>query len=383
MRRNPDFSNFLFADQPGVCRTHSTPRIVLALSSEKSSELLRLRACGIVIGRMNTFQRSLCVLTLWLAASLAHAASHQYLRIGNKNDIQTRPAPGIAMMGGGSDLDEAFRWLCQKGNGGDFLILRASGSDAYNSYINGLCKLNSVATLIVPSREAAQEPVVSDIIRSAEIIFIAGGDQANYIRNWKGTPVQDALNANIAAGKPIGGTSAGLAVLGEYIYSSEGDAPDDASLASAQVLANPFFPRVTLRRDFLHIDLLRDTLTDTHFAKRDRMGRTLGFLARIVQDSWSAHPHEIAVDEKNAVLVEPSGSAQVIGPGKGAYFLSVSTAPEVCRPNTPLTFRDITVYHVPPGSMFDLKNWRGTLSAYKLSVTSGHINSTQSDGQVY
>ena len=195
------------------------------------------------------------------SAHLAQAGSYQYFRLGNDKDAQLRVRFALALMGGGSsDLDEAFRWLCRKGEGGDFLILRASGTDAYNPYVSGLCKLNSVATLIIPSREAAQEPAVADIIRKAEIVFIAGGDQANYIRNWKGTPVQDALNANIAAGKPIGGTSAGLAVLGEYIYSSEGDAPDDASLASAQVLANPFFPRVTLRRDFLHIDLLRDTL---------------------------------------------------------------------------------------------------------------------------
>jgi cyanophycinase len=34
------------------------------------------------------------------------------------------------MMGGGSDLDEAFRWLYDKGNGGDFLLLRATGDDA-------------------------------------------------------------------------------------------------------------------------------------------------------------------------------------------------------------------------------------------------------------
>ena len=71
------------------------------------------------------------VLILALATT-AHAASYKYIRIGNPNDIQTTPTPGTAMMGGGADLDEAFRWLCQKANGGDFLILRATGSDDYN-----------------------------------------------------------------------------------------------------------------------------------------------------------------------------------------------------------------------------------------------------------
>ena len=45
-----------------------------------------------------------------------------------------------------------------------------------------------------------------------------------------------------------------------------------------------------LRRDFVKIDVLQNTLTDTHFAKRDRMGRSLTFLARIMKDRWSPAP---------------------------------------------------------------------------------------------
>ncbi len=330
------------------------------------------------------FRRLLSVVALGLVGSLAHAGSYQYIRIGNKEDVPTNVAAGTAMMGGGSDLDEAFRWLCNKGGGGDFLVLRAAGDDDYNSYINGLCKTNSVATLIIPSRESAADPKVADIIRHAAAIFIAGGDQARYINWWMSTPVQDALNAHIAAGKPIGGTSAGLAVLGEYIYSAQGDAPDDADLASSQTLLNPYLARVTVRRSFLNIELLRNTLTDTHFAKRDRMGRTLTFLARIVQDGWSRQPREIAVDEKSAVLVEGDGRARVIGPGKGAYFLSVREPPKLCRENTPLTFNNVAVYRGPAGSEFNLKEWKGAGGVdYSLSVVEGKIQSTQRNGGVY
>ena len=198
------------------------------------------------------------------------------------------------------------------------------------------------------------------------------------------TPVQEALNAHIAAGKPIGGTSAGLAVLGQYVYSAQGDAPDDDDLESALPLANPYMPRVTVRRDFLKIDLLQNILTDTHFATRDRMGRTLTFLARIMKDGWSPAPREIAIDEKSAVLVERNGKARVIGSGKGAYFLSVRGGPEVCRENTPLTFRDITVYRGPTGSSFNLQEWKGKGGiAYSLSAVEGKIQSTQKSGEVY
>lgn len=315
---------------------------------------------------------------------LAADSSYQYIRLGNEADVSPKTVFGLALLGGGSDLDEAFRWLCNKGNGGDFLVLRARGDDAYNAYVKGLCNANSVATLIIPNRASAQEEAVAEIIRKAEVVFIAGGDQANYTRNWKGTPVQEALQDNLAAGKPMGGTSAGLAVLGEYIYSAEGDAVDDRDLASAQVLKDPFSPRVALRRDFLHIRLLRNTLTDTHFAKRDRMGRTLGFLARIVTDGWSAHPREIAVDEKSAVLVEANGDALVVGSGKGAYFLSAQAKPEVCRPGTPLTFRNTTVYHAPSGSQFNLTRWRGTGgNTYSLEVDAGMMRSTQPKNKIY
>ena len=333
---------------------------------------------------MNISRRSLFALTLLLAASLAHAASYQYFRIGNKDDIQTTPAAGTAMMGGGSDLDEAFRWLCQKGNGGDFLILRASGDDDYNSYVNGLCKLNSVATLVLPDRQAAEDPAVAEIIRHAEVIFISGGDQAHYIRSWKGTPVQDAINANIADGKPIGGTSAGLAVQGEFVYGALGDKPDDNDLASTDVLPNPYFERVTLIRGFLKVPHLENLLTDSHFAKRDRMGRTLGFLARIMQDRWSKSPREIAIDEKSAVLVEPDGKAIVVGTGKGAYFLRPTQKPKTCKKGEPLTFQKISVFKVPAGGRFNLALWTGEGgTAYSLSVENGKIESTQSDGAIY
>jgi hypothetical protein len=67
-------------------------------------------------------------------ARFVSAESYKYFRVGNREDVATTPVAGIAMMGGGSDLDAAFRWLCNKGDGGDFLILRARGDDDYNSY---------------------------------------------------------------------------------------------------------------------------------------------------------------------------------------------------------------------------------------------------------
>jgi cyanophycinase len=334
--------------------------------------------------RMKTVVALLKILALLTVTSFAQTSHYRYIRLGNGKDAMSEATFALALMGGGNDLDEAFRWLCDHGNGGDFLILRASGDDDYNPYVKSLCNANSVATLIMPSRESAEDAAVGDIIRKAEVVFISGGDQANYTRNWEGTPVEDALNKNIVEGKPIGGTSAGLAVLGEYVYSAEGDKPDDPDLTSAQVLDDPYSPRVALRRNFVEISLLKNTLTDTHFAKRDRLGRSLGFLARIVSDGWSANPREIAVDERNAVLVEATGKARVVGSGKGAYFISPQKAPEVCRAGAALSLREITIYRARSGSQFDLKQWRGAGGvAYSVAVAEGKLQSTQRDGQLY
>jgi cyanophycinase len=321
---------------------------------------------------------------LAVSGSLAQTPGSEYTRTGNKADARTNPESGIAMMGGGRDIDQAFRWLCEKGDDGDFLILRARGDAAYNAYVNGLCKANSVATLIIPDRHAARDPKVAEIIREAEVVFIAGGDQANYIRGWKGTPVEDAINEDIRAGKPIGGTSAGLAVLGEFVYGALEDKPDDKDLTSADVLQNPYYDRVTLEKNFLKVPQLESLITDSHFAKRDRMGRTLGFLARILNDGWSSTPREVAIDERSALLVEANDRGIVVGTGRGAYFLQPTQGPQVCEKDQPLTFRKIDVYRVPAGGSFDLMTWRGKGGIeYSLSVVRGQIESTQVGGGIY
>jgi cyanophycinase len=323
-------------------------------------------------------------LVLCGAVAVSYAANFKYIRQGNPQDVQTRAEAGVAMMGGGSDLDEAFRWLCAKANGGDFLVVRAHGGADYNPYVAGLCQMNSVATLIIPSRKAAQLPRVAEIIGQAEVIFIAGGDQSRYVNFWKGTPVEDAINAHVAAGKPIGGTSAGLAVLGQFVYGCLEDKPDDADLTSREVLADPYTKRVTVVRDFLKIPGLDNVLTDSHFAKRDRMGRSLGFLARIVEDGWSKTPREIAIDERSALLVEPSGRANVVGTGLGVYFLQVTDAPEVCKPGQPLTLRNVAAYRAPTGATFDVRAWSGDGGEpYSISVGSGQVHTSRAGNAVY
>jgi cyanophycinase len=288
-------------------------------------------------------------------------------------------------MGGGADLDEAFRWLCNRADGGDFLILRAHGDDDYNPYVEKLCHLNSVATLILPDRASSTNPSVIDTISHASAIFIAGGDQARYINFWAGTPVEAALRDAVRRGIPIGGTSAGLAVLGQYIYSAQNDKPDDKDLSSDEALADPFYRQVVIARDLLGIPILRGIITDTHFDTRHREGRLLVFMARILASGQTDHIrdldqrnhiHAIGVDERVAVLVDPDGRARVIGKKNGEVDLYEAFGkPQQYEHGKALTFPSVSKWTVVTGREFNLSNWWRTPTSIHLSVVNGDIES--------
>ena len=267
------------------------------------------------------------------------------------------------------------------GGGGDFVVLRASGGADYNDYIYALCHCDSVETLVFSRREAASDPAVVATIRNAEALFIAGGDQSNYVKYWKDTPVEDAIHHVASKPAPIGGTSAGMAILGEYVYSAMGM----ESLTSAVAMADPFAPDVTLERSFLALPGLAGVLTDQHLQERDRIGRTIALLARIMADGWSAAPRAIAADRETAIHIDPAdGSVEVHAtadhPTPYAYFLSPSRPPDRCRPGLPLTLLDVDVYRIGPGGRFELASWRGSGGIrYRLGVRDGVLESSRSE----
>jgi cyanophycinase len=265
------------------------------------------------------------------------------------------------------------------GGGGDFVVLRASGADDYNEYIFGLCACDSVETLVFDQGAAMSDPFVIETIRNAEAIYIGGGDQSKYIRFWKDTPVEDAINFVAAKPAPIGGTSAGMAVLGEYVYSAEGA----ESLTSAAALANPYSPDLTLSRGFLSLPRLENVITDQHLQERDRIGRTVALLSRLQADGWSASPRAIAADRETALHVDPAtGVAEVFAtadhPTPDVYFLKPAGPPLHCKNGEPLMTRSITVYRLAPGGRFDLAAWRGDGGvAYELRAEGGVLQSSR------
>jgi len=313
----------------------------------------------------------------------AAAADYAYYVTGNPADVETGTRGLLVLQGGGTDVDLNYVRMGELAGGGDFVVLRASGADGYNDYIFSLCACDSVETIVVDNRQASYDDFVIDKVRKAEALFIAGGDQSRYVRFWKGTPLEDAIQYVAAKPAPVGGTSAGMAVLGQFSYS----AMSADSLTSAAALSDPFHRDLTLETDFLHLAGMENLITDQHLAERDRIGRTVALIARLVHDGLAPRGRAIAADRETSVHLDPlTGRLTVHATPDHAtpfvYLLQTTRSPDLCTPGLPLSIADVEVYRLDPSATFNLNEWRGAGgTAYTLRAADGKL--TSSRGAIY
>ncbi len=291
----------------------------------------------------------LATISLALLPALALAQPIQTWRLGPDTDTQATPLGGIVLSGGAGEVDPAMQWFLQRAGGGDVLILRVSGSDGYQNYFYNELGVDvaSVETIKFTAPSAASADYVTQRIAEAEAIWLAGGDQSNYVDYWQGTPVEDGLHALVARGGALGGISAGMAVLGGGYF-----AAGNGTVYSDEALADPYDEDVDVRHgDFLELPHLSNTITDTHFDDPDRRGRLFTFLARLSVDHGVQLPRAIACEEYTAVGIQPDGLARVWGEwpdyGDYAYFVrpgctelmsGSGPVPDLCIAGQPLTW---------------------------------------------
>jgi len=331
-------------------------------------------------------------------------------------------------MGGGPDVDPAFRWMITRagirpGTGGRFLIIRATGTDAYNLYVffsdpasgkseiiadewvgGASMGLSSVETLVIPNAEAANDPAVQKIVARANAVFIAGGDQSDYIRFWKGTRLEQTLDESMHRNVPIGGTSAGLAVMGQFDYSALFD-----SVTSAEAMADPYDINITLDPNPLSLEggfiappELGGLILDSHFDTRDRMGRMIAFVSRtIARDkngfgcaggilrvggTGRAAPGAIGISVETALLVagDKTGggvtgrritNAFNASSESAVYFVRPLVAPAVCASGQLLTIRSVDIRKLADShAVFNLSKWTGLPVHRYLDVDHGSLS---------
>ena len=311
--------------------------------------------------------------------------------IGNELDVTVTSLGGICLMGGAAEDDNAMKWFLERANGGDVLVIRTSGSDGYNNYLyNDLgTEVNSVETIVFNTPLGSNSSYIHDKIQKAEAIWIAGGDRWDYVNYWRGTPVDSLINIAISERNiTIGGTSAGMAVLGGTYFSAQ-----NGTVTSQTALNNPFDQNITIdNTSFFNLPILSNVITDTHFDDPDRKGRHAVFMARM-QENASETVRGIACDEYTAICIDETGIASVFGDYPSyndfAYFLQVNcehleNTSEVLAENTPLTWyinnEAIKVFKVPGktnGSGYlNLNNWSEGVGGSWLnwSIEDGVLN---------
>jgi cyanophycinase-like exopeptidase len=358
---------------------------------------------------------------------------YEYYATGDVHAAVTAPSllptPSFVLMGGGPDVDPAFRWLIGRagikpGSGGRVVVIRATGTDAYDPYIfysdetlstsdtvadgwvgGASLGLTSVETLIIPSVKAANNPAVNAILAKANIVFIAGGDQSHYIRFWKGTALEVTLKALMKKNVPIGGTSAGLAVLGQFDYSALYQ-----SVLSAAAMQDPYNKDITfdpnplsLQGGFIAPPALKNLIFDSHFDSRERMGRLIAFISRIVapvttpggtfgciggvlpaSSGGDTTARGIGIDVETALLVQGNGDGKPVTATRvtnastttesAVYFVRPSVPPSVCKPRTPLTVSTVEVRKLADSTtVFNLSEWRGVPLYKHMDVTYGEL----------
>ncbi|WP_019677192.1 cyanophycinase [Arsukibacterium perlucidum] len=297
--------------------------------------------------------------------------SLQRFAVGYNEDVCVPLSPeqaGIILMGGSTDVDSIFTDKVRPYiQGGNVLVLRTQGAAGYNDYLLNLLQAASVETLLVDSRDKANSDYVSWALRSAEFIWFAGGDQSTYIANWQDTALQQALHAAYQRGAIIGGTSAGNAILSSIIYNPDGV----GSAVSSEVVQDFCDTNIAFSPDFLKAPMLGNTLSDTHFKQRDRMGRLMVFLAHHQQQQITG----IGVSERTALWVERSGNTEVFGEHE-VYLLRADQQTNFRQTECgkPVIIDDLLYYKLQKGHSYHLLDHTSAVPASRISINGNNEN---------
>ena len=240
-------------------------------------------------------------------------SSFLYRKIGNSNDIQAHSKELYLLLGGGKNELKGFSKFLTAANGGDVLVISGKEElnqrythDLWNMAQENNIKIDSVETISFLNKDAGFKEFVVNKVANAEAIFFTGGDQSKYIDRIKGTLAHDEIMKKVEVGVPLAGTSAGLAIMGEYIFSAKA-----GGLSSKYVLKNPHANEITIENNFFKSKVLTNLITDTHFMNRNRQGRLLGFMFRAQYDFRLKSLYAIGIDEQSSlVLTSDSMSSQ-------------------------------------------------------------------------
>jgi len=223
----------------------------------------------------------------------------------------------VVLMGGAAEVDRGSARFVDGAGGGDVLVLRATGStSSYTSYFaDDLAALvtvapRSVATIRVDDPAAGADPALLCRLRRADAVWLAGGDQSDYLVQWPDA-LQAGLRDAVARGAAVGGTSAGAMSWSALAFDAAG-----GGITSDDALQTPTSPLVSVTPS--PFAAVAGVLVDTHFQARDREGRLLAFLAHARPDTVG-----VGIDEGTALVVDGDNAAVLADDGGSVWLYRV------------------------------------------------------------
>ena len=223
----------------------------------------------------------------------------------------------ICAVGGGPEdyndwSDKPYKWIVERSNKGKIVILSVNDETQWiPKYFKSFGAVSAV-NLKLSSRTIADLQSTYDTIVAASAIFIKGGDQWQYVSNWKNTKTEEAIKQVFKNGGVVAGTSAGAMSLSGVVFTAKNN-----SAYPKESLINPFYSAINLEDDFLN--LVPNVLIDTHVAERGRIGRLIPFLFNYYINSGN-EILGIGIDDMTALCIEPNGIATVYGSGAVSFF---------------------------------------------------------------
>ncbi|MFC9325619.1 putative Ig domain-containing protein [Kitasatospora sp. NPDC057015] len=323
-----------------------------------------------------TLAAALLASTGVLALPQAAHASVTHVRQGSSSDVSrtTWSGPAFTMNGDGAVVPATMTKAVNAITGGtgsiDVTVLADSAPSSGSStpecdVIMGLSGINSCTTDVVTSASDGNAAQVNTDVRNAEFVYFAGGNQCVYA-SWKGTALQASVQSVVAKGGGSGGGSAGHHINSSIVYDACGD-----SATSSTALANPYNSGMTFTTGMFSWPNYQDTINDSHFVTRDRMGRTMAFVARAIKDgrTTGGKAWGVGVEQGGGSLfLDKNGLATLSG--SDAYVVLGDHQPEKAVSGSPLTFSNYKIWHLTAGQTFDFKN-RPTCGYYLKSVNNG------------
>lgn len=267
--------------------------------------------------------------------------------VGGSGDTAATPVRRVVLMGGGREDDGASTLFVEGAGGGDILVLRATGSTtSYPTYFTETLAPSpapaSAVTVRTDNPSAGGDTAVLCRLGRAEAVWLAGGNQWDYLGGWPAA-LHEGLAQLTTRGGVVGGTSAGAVSLGEAAFDAR-----EGTVTSAEALADPLTSGVSLSYPAFALPELHGMLVDSHFAERDREGRLLAFLARFLREKGRGQVVGIGLDEGAALVLE-AGEFRVFGPRTAGVRLYRATGPATLIPSTPLGLEGVRRVRLGPG----------------------------------